>query len=329
MEGISGIPLEGARVGKVIDLPAVPLPLPRRKMEEAPAVIDDGRVGKIGAVPEHVANGTPEEQIEFLKRMTRNGVARGEAPWPGQEAAPLPRSERPLPAGVSDRVTSYDLPDGRRVWLRPLSLKAKIALGKHLSEDLRKARVFRKEVPAEQVDAYRVEYELESLYRGNLWAVVLAARAGPERDAPLAFEPADVPALLEAEDWAAPVEEMAALLDALTQAGNSELDVTREVITRFFERQQGWAETCSSRLAALLPPGFSSNLPSSERPPLSWEQETILQVKEALDDFAYSVSSLKPQTRRWGVGEVQRLAMVLGLPPAPAPLGLGAEPVEA
>jgi hypothetical protein len=284
---------------------------------EDPQVIDDGRPGKIGPVPDHIRDGTPEEQIEFLKRMTRNGVARGAAPWPGTEPQAAVRPDRPVPAGVGDRSAFYDLPDGRRVWLRALSLKQKIALGKHLNEDLHKAKVIRKQVSPEQFDAYQVEYQIESLYRGNLWAVLLSARTGPERDAPLAFEPADAPTLLEAEEWATPIEEMAALMEGLVQAGETEAQVTREVLTRFFERQGSWAETCSSRLALLLPPDSSGRIQIAEPLPLSWEQAMIRQVKDALDDFAYSVSSLTPQTRRWGVEELKQLSLVLGLPPAP------------
>ena len=287
-------------------------------MDESPLVIDDGRVGRIGAVPPEIVDGTPEEQLAFLKRMTLNGVARGEAPWPGTKTAPAPRSPRDAPAGVTDRSVFYDLPDGRRVWLRPLSLKAKIQVGKHLSEDLRKAGMLRKQVPAEQVDAYQVEYNLESIYRGNLWAVIFGARTGPEKEAPLAFEPADAAALLEAEEWAQPIEDMAALMEGLVQAGESEAQVLREVLTRFFERQGSWAATCSSRLATLLPSTCSLPSLSSAKPAPTWEQELILQVTSALDDFAYSVSSLKPQTRRWGVEELRQLSMVLGLPPAPA-----------
>ena len=286
-------------------------------MEESPQVIDDGRHGKIWGVPPEIAALPPKDLLPFLARATLNGVARGEVPVPGTETAPVPRSDRPSPPGVSDRVTFYDCPDGRRVWLRPLSLKSQIAASKRINEDLHKAKVIRKEVAPEQVDAYLFAYNAESLYRGNLWAVLLSARTGPEKDAPLAFEPADAPAMFESEEWATPIAEMVALIEGLTQTGESELQVTREVLTRFFERQQGWAETCSSRLAALLPSPSSSNPESSPTPALSWEQTLVEQVKSALDDFAYSVCALKPQMRRWGVEEVRQLSMVLGLPPAP------------
>jgi hypothetical protein len=266
-------------------------------------------VGIIFGVPPEIEHGTSQEKEAYLRRLTANGVARGETPPPVHPPYADAASDPVASGSLSERVVSYTLPDGREVWVRPLSLKDRILAAKRIRAELRKENLLRTNVPAEQWAAYEDDLSIELAGREQVWRTILCTYKGPEKGATRHFEFADAQALLTAPDWAGVVSDISDLSQSLTQQGIEEAAALKGLLSAFFGRSLDWQQECSRRLE-MAQAALSETSPETLRARL-----LIQDVKEAWADYAFSVSSLKPLERPWGKDDLTNLALVLGMVP--------------
>jgi hypothetical protein len=230
--------------------------------------------GLIFQAPDEVVHGTQAEQIEYLRRLTKNGVARGETPPPTAKGHRATEGPSPCAQAIPGRVEPYTLPDGREVWVRPLSMKDRSRLSARIPAWLADDKLYRQPAPSERA-AYEQELSLEAFYRGQVWAVILCVYAGPEKGAARVFEPADKETLYTDPDWSPVVAEIVEITERLAEQRQSALQVQEGLLRGFFDATEHALLTLLSQ----------------------WSTDSRESCRAWIEDLAHSVSSTNAALR--------------------------------
>lgn len=251
--------------------------------------IPDGTIGDAGRL-KHLSD---EEQRKALVEEIRHG---GEREAPVMRPTPAPAS---APDGIFDpaaltavipyRSERYRMPDGKWVWVHPLSMADYAFISRQVSKDLRRLGLVQEGLSRTAAIDQAKEAAMEAQSRGAVWTVVCCCRQGEAPSAPVIFQLSHADELRKNPGWAKAVEEIAALAEALAN-GQSETALLRELMTGFFGRMGSWLTTLHGQLSSAV--GTSSEMDPKAASALF--QAGLAQ----LEDFAGSVSSLNVQAQQ-------------------------------
>jgi hypothetical protein len=244
---------------------------------------------------------TDEQKQQYLADVMEHGppVPGAVLTPPGVSTAPAAPTE--VPADVFNPATDlydanayrsepYTMPNGKRVWVHPVSLTETIQINRQVVKEIRAAGLMDPAKTETEAKVLAQDQGIELEFRGQVWQTICCARQGPSPDSPKVFIPANAEALRNNPGLAEPLREITEISSRLAQ-GKGEAQLLKEALCHFFGCMEPWLQTLHSQLETGS--GDSCRL--------------------SLEDFANSVSVLKQQKKPWSVADLSALSFVMDM----------------